>query len=246
MRNAPPSIRLAWFLVIPLFLASCQGFFGKRVHGNGNITTENRPVSDFKNVEVGGAAKVIVSQGDHPTVKIEGDENLLPYIEVRQEGDKVMIHEKKGYRLIPSHDLKIYVTAPIYNSIDASGACDILGETKITNPEALEMHVSGAGDIKMEIDAPRLSAEVTGSGSIYLKGQTKEVNLDLTGAGHAHCYELLAENAKVDISGAGSAEVYASVKLDAQVSGAGDVKYKGNATDVNQHVSGAGGVHKAD
>jgi len=31
----------------------------------------------------------------------------------------------------------------------------------------------------------------------------------------------------VDISGAGTAEVYASVKLDAQVSGAGDVNYKG-------------------
>jgi hypothetical protein len=134
----------------------------------------------------------------------------------------------------------------VFNSIDASGACDIIGQTKIANPENLEMHVSGAGDIKMEIDAPQLKAEVTGSGSMYLKGQTKDVDLELTGAGHAHCYDLLAENTKVDISGAGSAEVYASVKLDASVSGAGDVHYKGNATTVNQHVSGAGGVHKVD
>jgi hypothetical protein len=246
MRNALPSLRFAWALAIPLFLASCQGFMGKRIHGNGNIRTEDRQVSEFKNVEVGGAAKVLVSQGDHSSVKIETDENLLPYIEVSQVGDKVEIREKRGFNLKPTHDIRIYVTAPVFRSIDASGDCDILGQTKITNPESLEMHVSGAGDIKMEIDAPQLSAEVTGSGSIYLKGQTKEVSLDLTGAGHAHCFDLLAENAKVEISGAGSAEVYASVKLDAQVSGAGDVRYKGNASNVNQHVSGAGSVKKAE
>jgi len=219
---------------------------GKRVHGNGNIKTEDRQVSEFKNVEVGGAAKVLVSQGDHSSVKIETDENLLQYIEVSQTGDKVEIHERHGYNLKPTRDIRVYVTAPVFRSIDASGACDIIGQSKITNPESLEMHVSGAGDIKMEIDAPQLSAEVTGSGSIYLKGQTKDVSLDLTGAGHAYCFDLLAENTKVDISGAGSAEVYASVKLDAQVSGAGNVKYKGNASNVSQNVSGAGSVKKAD
>jgi hypothetical protein len=246
MRNASPILRFAWVLALPIFLAACDGLGGKRVHGNGNIKTEDRSVSDFKNVEVGGAAKILVSQGDHPAVKIETDENLLQYIEVRQEGNKIYIREKRGFNLRPTHEIRVYVTAAVFNSIDASGACDIIGETKITNAEALELQVSGAGDIKMEVDAPKLSAEVTGSGSVNLKGQTKEVSYELTGAAQAHCYDLLAENTKVEISGAGSAEVYASVKLDAQVSGAGEVKYKGNASTVNQHVSGAGSVHKAD
>jgi hypothetical protein len=236
-----------WLLLaLPLMLASCQGIFGKRVHGDGNIKTEDRPVSDFKNVDVSGAAKVLVSQGDHPSVKIEGDENLLQYMEVNQIGNKIEVRERPGFNLVPTTDLKVYVTAPVFNDIDASGACDIIGQTKISNPEDFAMHVSGAGDIKMEVDAPRLKAEVSGSGSIYLKGQTKDVYLDLTGAGHAHCFDLLSESTKVDISGAGSAEVYASVKLEADVSGAGTVKYKGNATDVKQDVSGAGSVQKVD
>ena len=241
------TLRSAWLLLaLPLLLAACQGIFGKRVRGDGNIRTEDRPVSDFKNVDVSGAAKVLVSQGDHPSVKIEGDENLLPYMEVNQIGNKIEVREKPGFNLAPTTDIKVYVTAPVFNDIDASGACDIIGQTKISNPEDLAMHVSGAGDIKMEVDAPRLKAEVSGSGSIYLKGTTKDVYLDLTGAGHAHCYDLLAENTKIDISGAGSAEVYASVKLEAEVSGAGSVKYRGNATTVTQNVSGAGSVHKED
>lgn len=233
-------------LALPVILGSCRHFWGKRVRGDGNIKTEDRSVSSFKNVEVSGAAKVLVSQGDQSSVKIEGDENLLQYIEVNQEGDKIVVRERPGFNLQPTSDLKIYVTAPVYNKIDASGACDIIGQTKIVNPEDLDLQVSGAGDIRMEVDAPRLSADVSGSGSIDLKGQTKDVRLDLTGAGKAHCYDLLAENAKVDITGAGSAEVYASVKLDADVSGAGDVRYKGNASTVNQNVSGAGSVKRVN
>lgn len=229
-----------------LLLGACQDFMGKRVHGNGNIKTEDRNVGNFKNVHVSGAAKVLVSQGDHASVKIEGDDNLLDLIVVDQNGDEISIHEKDGFHLVPSNDLKIYVTAPVYNRIDASGANDIIGQGKISNSEPLEIRLSGAGNIRMDIEAPRLEADVSGAGSIYLKGQTKEVSLDISGTGHAHCYDLLSESAKVDIAGTGSAEVYASVKLDAEVSGVGSVNYKGNASEVNQHVSGAGSVRKAD
>ncbi len=225
-------------------LGSCRHFWGKRVSGNGNIQTQDRSVGSFKSVEVGGSAKVLVSQGDQNSVKIEADENLLQFIDVYKEGDKVIVREKPGYNLQPTKDIKIYVTAPVYSRIEASGACDIIGQTKISNPEDLHMHVSGSGDIRMEVDAPRLRSSISGSGSIFLKGETKEVELDLSGSGHAHCFELLSENTSVTISGAGSAEVYASVKLSANVSGMGNVSYKGNATDVTQHVSGSGSVNK--
>jgi hypothetical protein len=232
-------------LTFPMLLFSCRNFFGKRVHGNGNITTQDRTVSDFKDVEVGGSAKVFVSQGDQHSVKVEVDENLQQFVEVYQEGNKVIVREKAGFNLDPTGDLRIYVTSPVYNNIDVSGACDIIGQTPITNPENLEMHISGAGDMKMEVNAPHISAEVTGSGNIDLKGETKSAEIDLSGAGHAHCFDLKTETTKVEISGAGSAQVYASVRLDAEVSGAGSVDYKGGAA-VDQHVSGAGSVHKVD
>lgn len=236
-----------WLLIaLPVLLGSCRHFFGKKIRGNGVVKTEERSVSPFKNVEVQGAMGVYVSQGEIKPVKIEGDENLLQYIEVRQDGDKIVIKPRNGYNLDPSADMKVYVTAPVFNDIESSGASDIIGVGKIVNSEDLNLHASGAANIKMEVDAPKLSAGISGSGSIELKGQTKDVDLDLSGAAHARCYELLAENTKVEISGAGSAEVYASVRLDAQVSGAGNVSYKGNAGTVNQHVSGAGSVSKAE
>jgi hypothetical protein len=238
--------KLIWLLAISSFaLGSCH-FFGKRVRGNGNISSQEHIVSSFKNVDVSGAIKVYVSQGDTKPVKVEGDENLLKFIDVVQEGDQIIVRNKPGYNLVPTGDLRVYVCSPVYNNIEVSGASDIIGESKINNPETLELHASGAGNIRMEVDAPKLKAEITGTGTIDLKGQTKDVDLELSGAGHANCYDLLAENASVDISGVGNAEVYASVKLNATVSGAGSVSYKGNATTVSQHVSGVGSVNKAN
>jgi hypothetical protein len=235
-----------YFLAIIAFLglASCR-FFGKRVHGNGVITTAEKPVSPFQEVEANGDIKLIVTQGDLKPVKIEGDENIIPYIEVIQNGDKITIQTKHGVNITPSGDLNVYVSSPTYKSIEVSGSSDIVGQNKITSTDELTLGASGAGDIKMEVDAPKISAGISGSGSINLKGQAKDLEIELSGAGHAYCYELLTENTTVEISGAGSAQVYASVKLTAEVSGAGNINYKGNAS-VSQSISGAGSVSKAD
>ncbi len=227
-------------------LISCGRFMGKRIRGNGVIKTEERTVSPFKNVEASGAIKLVVSQGELKPVRLEGDENILPYIEVKQEGDRIEIRTKPGYNINPSGDLIVYITAPVYSSIEVSGASDIRGQNKISNPENLQLEASGAGDIEMDVDAPEITAKISGSGSVKLKGQTRDLDIELSGAGHAYCYDLLSENTKVDISGAGSAEVYSSVKLEAEVSGVGNVRYKGNASNVNQHVSGAGSVSKGE
>ena len=161
-----------------MLLFSCRNFFGKHVRGNGNITTQDRPVNEFKDIEVGGAAKLFVSQGDQHTVKIEVDENLQQFVEVIQEGNKIIVREKGRFNLDPTGDMKIYVTSPVYNNIEVSGACDIIGQMPINNPENLSMSISGAGDMKMEVNAPHISAEVSGSGNIDLKGETKSADLD--------------------------------------------------------------------
>ncbi len=232
--------------VIAIAASSCHYMWGKRVKGNGNIRTEDHSVSSFKNVEVSGAIELYVAQGELKPVKIETDENLLQYIEVIQEGNKIIVQNKEGFNLHPTNKIKVYVTSPVYNDIDVSGASNINGQNKIVNAENIRMEVSGAGDINMDITAPAVTAEVSGAGSVNLKGETKTFDLELTGAAKGHCFELLSENTKVDISGAGEAFVYASVKLKAEVSGAGSVLYKGTPASIEQNMSGAGHLRKAD
>jgi hypothetical protein len=187
---------------------------------------------------------VYITQADQTSVRVEGDENLLPYIEVLQNGDEVVIRNRNGYNLESSHGLSVHISAPAFQNISLSGAGDIESMNKLSGSENLDLELSGAGNIKMEVDVPKLKASVSGAGSIYIHGQTKDAELSVSGAGSAHCYDLMSESTRIDVSGVGSGEVYASVHLDAQVNGVGSVHYKGNPATVTQHVSGVGSISK--
>jgi hypothetical protein len=229
-------------VLLAVYIFSSCGIGGERVKGNGNYRTIDRNVSSFSRVEVHGSIKVNVAQGDQRKLQLEADENLLDLIETRQDGDRLVIETRDGYNINPSRDIVVHLTSPVYKEINVSGACDIIGQGKIDNGEKMKMHVSGSGEIIMEVDAPSLEVGLSGSGAVNLRGETKDFDLDISGAANAHCYDLLSENTKVTISGAGDAQVYASVKLDANVSGAGSITYQVTARDVKQQVSGAGSV----
>lgn len=229
-----------------LILNSCNYITGERVRGNGNIKSENRQTGAmFTNVSVSGNIDLYVRQDSAYAVKIVADENLLEYITVRTEGDKLIIGPKDGYNLSSSKDIKAYVSSPVYSRLKASGACDIVGENTITTTNKLDIDLSGSSDIKLDINAPQVEAELSGAGSIDLSGITKDFSVKGSGSTDIKCMDLKSENAYVRISGAGSAEIFASVKLDVSVSGSGSVVYKGNAS-VSQNISGAGSVKKIE
>jgi len=236
----------ALFLILTFLTSSCYFLGGRRVHGNGHITTQERSVGSFDQVEVSGAIELYVSGGESGPVRIETDENLQQYVEVEQHGSVLEVRSRRGYNLRPTKKVIVHVSSPNYSRLSVSGASNIVGQNKIHGNDRLEMHVSGAGDIRADVDAPDFKASVSGSGNIDLKGNVRDLDLEISGAGDAKCFDMMAENTKVRISGAGSADVYASVSLDAHVSGAGGVSYKGGATKVSQQVSGAGSVKKVD
>jgi Putative auto-transporter adhesin, head GIN domain len=238
--------RLLFVSVLSIIvLSSCHHFFGERVRGNGNIKSEGRNAGQFISVDVGGEIDVYIKQDSVRSIRVEADENLLPYIEVISEGDKVYIHEMDGYNLNPSRGIKVYVSSPVFKNLEASGACNIFSENQIVSSEGISIDLSGSSDVKIDLKASKVDAEVSGACTVELKGETKEFKIGGSGSTDIKCINLVAENVDIDISGSGEAEVYANAKLNVQVSGSGDVRYKGNAS-VTQDVSGSGSVKKVD
>jgi hypothetical protein len=228
-----------------IMLSSCHYFHGERVKGNGNIKKEQRTAGVFNSVEVSGDIDLYVKQDSARSISIETDENLLPYIEVRNDGDQLIISPKEGYNPDPSQAIKVYVSSPVFKGLEASGACKIVSENMITSGDAVNIHLSGASDAGLELKSPKVSVELNGASTMTLKGETKDLSAGASGASHIKGFDLLAENADVDVSGASNAEVFASVKLNAKASGASDVRYKGNAA-VTRDESGASSVKKAE
>jgi hypothetical protein len=237
---------LLFVLLSVAFLAgSCRFVSGERVRGNGNLKTESRNETGFKGVEQHGSFDLFVSTGATTTVRIEGDENILPYIETYVDGDILKIDTKDGYWLSPKRQVKIFVTAPDYNRIKSYGSGNIIGENKIVSTSKLDLGVSGSADIKMEVDAPEIDADITGSGNLNLNGKTRIFHSSVSGSGNIRAYDLLSEETRVRVAGSGNADVYASVSLDVNVAGSGDVRYKGNGK-VSSSIAGSGDVKKVD
>ena len=138
------------------------------------------------------------------------------------------------------------MTAPSFNDINVSGAGSIVTDAKINNPGPINIGISGAGDIKVEVNAPKVGVDISGAGSATMVGETRDFELGITGAGKAKCFDLKAENTTVTISGAGDADVFASQKLDASTSGAGSIRYKGKPADVKSGKSGAGSIEAVE
>lgn len=236
--------RISAAVIALLFIASsCDFLGGQRIAGDGHITTQTKNIGSFSNVDVSGSVKVHVRQDASNSVKIEADQNLMEYIDVYTEGDKLVIKTKNGYNLRPSRDIIAYVSAPAFKDIDVSGACDVIGENAITGNNALSMHTSGSGDIQMEVDLPKVSTEVSGNGTISLKGKATDFSASVSGSGDIKCFDLVTENTSLDLSGSSDAEVNANKTLKVDASGSSDVKYKGNAS-VSQDISGSGSVKK--
>jgi putative autotransporter adhesin-like protein len=233
-----------WALIIAVTTTSC-GLFGKRVTGSGNIKTETRSAGQFNAVDVSGAIDVYVKTDSVSSIRVEADDNLLEFVETHNDGGTLHIHERNGFNLRSRKDIKVYVSGPEFRHFEASGACEIISENKITSPSTIDIDVSGASGINLELNAPAVKADLSGACNVTLKGETKNLDLNGSGASKFYCFDLLAEDVDVEISGAGHADVSASVKLAVGVSGAGTVKYKGNPS-VNQRVSGAGSVSKAE
>ena len=66
------------FIAITL-LISCG--YRETVRGNGNTITESRTVGSFTGVQLSGSMNVHLIKGTDRAVTIEGEENILPYVE---------------------------------------------------------------------------------------------------------------------------------------------------------------------
>ncbi|HTN06697.1 head GIN domain-containing protein [Agriterribacter sp.] len=233
------------FLSLPVivFFISCN--YRETVQGNGNITTESRTVSNFKDIQLSGSMNVHLVKGAGHAVEINGEENIIPYIETYVNDGKLKVKYTDNININTRRDVTVTVILPELREVDITGSGDITGETKFTGNDKIELGITGSGNMKLEVDAPAIEAKITGSGDIYLSGITKDIKCSTTGSGKIDATELKAENAVVKTFGSGNISVFASVKLNATVNGSGDITYKGGGS-VTSKIHGSGSVKAAD
>ncbi|WP_162946265.1 head GIN domain-containing protein [Chitinophaga barathri] len=230
---------LSLMLFVP-FLAACDG-----VSGSGNVTKETREVRPFRQLEVSGSMDVYVTQGGSTTVTLEGEDNILPMIELVEDGDKLEIRYRRNTNIRTHRDVKVFISAQVLEGVELSGSGNVELTGIYNSPAPVHIGLSGSGDLKGVFNAPEISIDLAGSGNIELKGETRDVDISLAGSGNCDASALLAETAEVNIAGSGNVELHASRALKANTIGSGDIYYKGEPSLTVSKI-GSGSVKKRD
>ncbi|MEM6641529.1 MAG: PspC domain-containing protein [Bacteroidota bacterium] len=195
---------------------------------------------------------VLVSMMDFEIVKserfslqIDGDEEDLEEIYVKQTGDELEIRYKKEWNWWKDASrkdrVKVLIELPRLEHLEISGACE--GSVKGFNNSDISFDIVGASQVLADVSPEYLGADVTGASSLTLEGKAKEMEIDLTGASRLDAFNFEAVDVDVSAIGASTAKVYASEELNAVAAGASSIRYRGSA-NVTSDSNGFSSVKK--
>lgn len=235
-----PSPYFNW-LWISLFMVSC----GESVHeeGNGTITEETRNVGAFFNLDIDGEYDIVLQEGSTPLVTVRTDENLHQYVETKLDGKTLKISSVEN--VAPSEGTRLIITYQSIEDILLGGAAKVQNRG-VLNSDKLNLRVNGAGVIDLSIQSREFNLKVPGAGSVILRGKADKQKLELGGAGNLAAFELESKECEIDLSGIGSAQVFVTDNLQAEISGVGNIRFKGDPRNISREVSGLGNIERVE
>ncbi|MGZ8345768.1 MAG: head GIN domain-containing protein [Allosphingosinicella sp.] len=187
------------------------------------------PVGAFQSVSLEGSHDVIVTAGDVPSVRAQGDTEALERLEVAVEGDTLRIGSRRG-RGFSWHRARVtvYVTTPTLRGAFLRGSGDLRIDRVQT--ETFEASIAGSGDIDIvALQARRANFSIAGSGGVRAAGAADETDIDIAGSGNARLDALAARRASVSVAGSGNINVRASETVDGSIMGSGNLRVHGPA-----------------
>jgi hypothetical protein len=210
--------------------------------------TEQREVSRFNRVDFRGVGRLILTQGEKQSVTVTAAEVVLPHVRTNVR-DGVLIVSLRWWpgmllRIADMKTLEVQLIVEELAGLKISGAGVVQSREKIQVKE-MDIHLSGAGEISLELQGRRIGTRLTGAGSIVLWGEAEEQEIHLTGAGSIQAENLVTRSARVHSSGAGECRVHATETLDAKLSGAGSIRYRGNPK-IQSRMTGLGTLATMD
>ena len=104
---------------------------------------------------------------------------------------------------------------------------------------SLMLEASSAGDVSIKaLKAETVYAEASSSGDVSLEGICRSAKFEASSAGDIEADDLKADEVIAKASSAGDITCYVLESLDVSTSSAGNVRYKGNPKQIQNHSKG--------
>lgn len=231
-------------LLLAVFLSGCiinaDDLDIDRIQGSGLLETESIAVEDFSRVSMAIPGELYITQGDEESLTLSAQANLIPFINVFVEDNRLHIETDEDIQIQPTRTIVIELSVIQLRDLVFAGdglvKVDTLASTNFSTT------LAGSGDIEVDqLSAVLLNTTLAGSGDMFFAGTIEEQRINLAGSGDIEARELESQITDIEIAGSGSATVNVTDELKASIVGSGSVRYLGNPT-VETTIVGSGTV----
>jgi hypothetical protein len=216
-------------------------FSDSAVEGDGIAARDQRQVAALGELEVSGAMQVEVRVGQAPSLLVEADGNLLPYIRTEAHGNTLKIFNERQLR--SKAPVRVVYTTPRLSQVHASGSGQVV--VRDLNGAPLEVRKSGSGQVRLTGKVDSLHARVSGSG-VLDAGELSSASADLglSGSGRMNIGEIRGDYLRASVAGSGVLQAGGAVRsLNARVAGSGSLDLAALSTqDADLAADGSGGI----
>lgn len=225
------------------------------VFGFGHAENINKDykVTAFNSLDVSGVFNVTLTKGNTCSVSITTEEEIVPYLRIRVEGQELKLGFVEGgvpksiQKKFKNYTVKAQVTMPMIKGLEMSGVTNFR-TTDNFETSFFELDMSGVSKVEFAtLTCATFSADMSGVASLYADLVTEDVTWEISGASNATVNYLQKDVtfAEVEISGSSSLTVEGKVvRCDLSVSGA--AKYEGARCKVETMRVDISGAAKAD
>lgn len=229
-------------LLIIFALSSCTLNFSSKE--SDNRVSDERDLDKVSQLKVSGIFNLYLSQGDKPSLKIEGDENQVKNLKVTQNGEilELQFDEIKDSFFGDSKP-DVYLTLSDLEGMEFDGVGNLKSEGPFKVDE-LKLQGNGVGNISLQFDAKKIDADFNLMGNLTLAGSAEEINLSNEGIGNIEASELMTQTMTLTSSGIGKVAVHCTGDLSITVNGIGAVSYTGNPNVIKEEINGIGKVSR--
>jgi hypothetical protein len=193
--------------VLCLSLIGCT-LAQRGVKGSGNITTENRTVSDFSQLELSGVFNVVIMQGTENKVSVETDDNLQELVIIENKGNSLIARNKKGSPFRKSTKMNVYITYKNITDIKNTLVGNLSSSNLLTQSNfTYKSSAVGNADLKLEVSS--LTVDISTVGNTTIEGKATNCDLKNSSVGNLSAGKLFVEEMTLHNTAVGNTTYYA-------------------------------------
>lgn len=203
----------------------------------------------FNKVRCKDFGKLILTQGEQPSLVVEADEELLSELVAEVRGDTLVLGFVEDWfsrfgKVVSSFfdntDRKVtyHLTVADLDKVSISGKINLECSSFVT--KSLTLKISGLGNLTLtHLECDALDVIISGRADFIAAGRADRQTVRISGSGEYNAADLASQSTRIVISGQGNANLRVDESLDITISGLGQVNYYGRPK-LRQVISGLG------